>query len=61
MGTVQARLSGWMFLGSAPMSLVGVWVSDWMRHHYGDGAQSLQGRVLGVALVIGPPGSWRRT
>jgi uncharacterized membrane protein YfcA len=56
MGTVQARLSGWMFLGSAPMSLVGVWVSDWMRHHYGDGAQTLQGRVLGVALVIGAAG-----
>ena len=24
MGNVAARLSGWMFLGSAPMSLVGV-------------------------------------
>ena len=56
LGTVQARLSGWMLLGSAPMSLVGVWVSDWMRHHYGDGAQTLQSRVLGVALVIGAAG-----
>ncbi len=56
LGTVQARLSGWMFLGSAPMSLVGVWVSQWMRDTYGDGAQSLQGRVLGVALLIGASG-----
>lgn len=56
LGTVQARLSGWMLLGSAPMSLVGVWASGWMRDNYGDGAQSLQGRVLGVALLIGGAG-----
>jgi uncharacterized membrane protein YfcA len=56
LGTVQARLSGWMFVGSAPMSLVGVWVSEWMRDSYGDGAQSIQGRVLGIALVIGASG-----
>src|SRR3954464_13016402 len=53
LGTVQARLSGWMLMGSAPMSLVGVWVSDWMRDTYGAGAQSIQGRVLGVALLVG--------
>jgi uncharacterized membrane protein YfcA len=56
LGTVQARLSGWMFVGSAPMSLVGVWVSEWMRDHYGEGAQSAQARVLGVALLIGASG-----
>ena len=56
LGTVQARLSGWMLLGSAPMSLVGVWVSGWMRHHYGDGAQTAQARVLAVALLIGAAG-----
>ena len=56
LGTVQARLSGWMLLGSAPMSLVGVWASTWMRHHYGDGAQTVQSRVLGVALVVGAAG-----
>jgi uncharacterized membrane protein YfcA len=56
LGTVQARLSGWMFLGSAPMSLVGVWASEWMRDRYGDGAQSAQARVLGVALLIGASG-----
>ena len=56
LGTVQARLSGWMLLGSAPMSLVGVWAGEWMRDRYGDGAQSAQARVLGVALLIGATG-----
>jgi uncharacterized membrane protein YfcA len=56
LGTVQARLSGWMLLGSAPMSLVGVWVSGWMQDTYGDGAQELQARVLGVALLLGASG-----
>jgi uncharacterized membrane protein YfcA len=56
LGTVQARLSGWMLLGSAPMSLVGVWVSGWMRDRYGDGAQTAQARVLAVALLIGAAG-----
>jgi uncharacterized membrane protein YfcA len=56
LGTVQARLSGWMLLGSAPMSLVGVWVSQWMHHRYGDGAETAQARVLAVALVIGAAG-----
>jgi uncharacterized membrane protein YfcA len=56
LGTVQARLSGWMFLGSAPMSLVGVWTSEWVRDRYGEGAQTAQARVLGVALLIGAGG-----
>jgi uncharacterized protein len=56
LGTVQARLSGWMLLGSAPMSLLGVWTSGWLHDHYGDGAQTAQSRVLGVALVIGAAG-----
>ena len=56
LGTVQARLSGWMLLGSAPMSLVGVWASELLRDRYGDGAQSAQARVLGVALLIGACG-----
>lgn len=38
------------------MSLVGVWVSGWMRDHYGDGAQTAQARVLAVALLIGAAG-----
>jgi uncharacterized protein len=56
LGTVQARLSGWMLLGSAPMSLLGVWASGWLHDHYGDGAQTAQSRVLGAALLIGAMG-----
>jgi uncharacterized membrane protein YfcA len=53
LGNVQARLSGWMFLGSAPMSLLGVAAATWMKHRYGNGASSVQGIVLGAALTIG--------
>ena len=53
LGNVQARLSGWMFLGSAPMSLVGVAAATWMKHRYGGSASSVQGMILGIALTIG--------
>jgi uncharacterized membrane protein YfcA len=53
LGTVQARLSGWMFLGSGPMSLVGVATAAWLKNRYGDGVQSVQGVILGVALFTG--------
>jgi uncharacterized protein len=53
LGTVQARLSGWMFLGSGPTSLVGVATAAWLQHRYGDGVQSIQGMAVGAALVAG--------
>jgi uncharacterized membrane protein YfcA len=53
LGTVQARLSGWMLLGSAPMSLVGVATATWLKHRYGSSGESAQGIVLGAALVLG--------
>jgi uncharacterized membrane protein YfcA len=53
LGTVQARLSGWMFLGSAPTSLLGVALATWLRHRYGGGVDSVGGDVLGGALVAG--------
>jgi uncharacterized membrane protein YfcA len=56
LGTVQARLSGWMFLGSGPTSLLGVATAAWLTHRYGDGVQSVQGVVLGIALVAGGAG-----
>jgi uncharacterized membrane protein YfcA len=56
LGTVQARLSGWMFLGSGPMSLLGVATASWLKHRYGDSAQSVQGVVLGIALIAGGVG-----
>src|SRR5205085_9108382 len=29
MGNVRAQLAGWMLLGSAPMSLLGVWLANY--------------------------------
>jgi uncharacterized membrane protein YfcA len=53
LGTVHARLSLWMFLASAPMSLVGVALATWIKHEYGDSTDSLLGILLGAALVAG--------
>jgi uncharacterized membrane protein YfcA len=53
LGNVQARLSGWMFLGSAPMSIVGVSLATWLKHRYGDSINSVEGRMLGAALIFG--------
>jgi uncharacterized protein len=53
LGTVHLRLSGWMFLASAPMSLVGVALATWIRDRYGDGADSAMTAILGAALVAG--------
>src|SRR5438270_10913517 len=35
LGTVHAQLSGWMLLGSAPMSLLGVALATHLKHVYG--------------------------
>lgn len=53
LGTVHARLSGWMFLTSAPMSLVGVALATWLERRYGAGTESVGAKVLGAALVVG--------
>lgn len=53
LGTVQARLSGWMLLGSAPTSLLGAATASWLRHRYGDSVGSIEGRILGGALLLG--------
>ncbi|MDP8911267.1 MAG: sulfite exporter TauE/SafE family protein [Actinomycetota bacterium] len=61
LGNVQARLSGWMFLGSAPSSLAGVWLATWLEHRYGDSVESVSARVLGGALVFGCVGLLAKT
>lgn len=53
---VHLRLTLWMLLGSAPMSLAGVAAATWIKHHYGDGVESVQARVLGAALILGGAG-----
>jgi uncharacterized protein len=61
LGNVQARLSGWMFLGSAPTSLLGVAVAIWLEHRYGDSVDAVTGRVLGAALVFGALGLFAKS
>jgi uncharacterized protein len=61
LGTVHARLSGWMFMTSAPMSLVGVSVASWLEDRYGDGAQSAMARVLAVTLLLGALGLFAKS
>ncbi|MER3411404.1 MAG: sulfite exporter TauE/SafE family protein, partial [Thermoleophilia bacterium] len=61
LGNVRARLAGWMFLGSAPMSLVGVWLADELDSRYGDSAQSVMAQILGGALLFGCVGLLAKT
>jgi uncharacterized membrane protein YfcA len=53
LGTVKARLGCWMLLGSAPMSLVGVWTTTFLTRRYGEGVDSVQGKVLACTLIVG--------
>ena len=53
LGTVRARLAGWMLVGSAPSSLVGVWTATYLTDRYGDSVDSVQGQVLGYTLLFG--------
>jgi uncharacterized membrane protein YfcA len=53
MGNVRARLAGWMLVGSAPMSLLGVWLADRLADRYGNDVKDVMGQVLGAALLFG--------
>jgi len=61
LGTVHARLTFWMLLGSAPMSLLGVEVADWLERSRGDGVESASAKVIGAALVLGGLGLFAKT
>ena len=61
LGTVHARMTFWMFLGSGPMSLVGVQTAEWLQHRYGDGVESAGAKVIGAALVLGGLGFLAKT
>ena len=56
MGNVRARLAGWMLIGSAPASLLGVWLNVQLVERYGDDVESVLGQVLGAALLFGAVG-----
>jgi uncharacterized membrane protein YfcA len=56
LGNVHAHLTLWMFLGSGPMSLLGVAVAGLLAHAYGDSVQSALGYAIGAALILGAIG-----
>jgi len=60
LGTVHARLTLWMFLGSGPMSLLGVAIATWLSHH-SSGADNIEAYAIGAALVIGGCGLVAKT
>jgi uncharacterized protein len=53
LGTVHGHLTLWMLLASAPCSLLGVGLSTWLKHRYGDGFEDAAGVILGIALIAG--------
>jgi uncharacterized protein len=61
LGTVHARLTVWMFMTSAPFSLVGVQLAEWIQDRYGDSVESTTGKVIGAALVLGGLGFLAKT
>jgi uncharacterized membrane protein YfcA len=52
LGTVHARLTCWMLLGSAPASLAGVALATYLVRAYGDGFEDVAQAILGAALVV---------
>jgi uncharacterized protein len=61
LGTVHARMTFWMLLGSAPMSLLGVELAEWIAARYGDDAEGTMAKVIGAALVLGGLGFLAKT
>jgi uncharacterized protein len=61
LGTVHARMTFWMFLGSGPLSLVGVQTAEWLQRRYGDGVESTGAKVIGAALILGGLGFLAKT
>ena len=60
LGTVHGHLTLWMFLGSGPMSLLGVAAATWLSHHSG-GAEDIEAYAIGAALVVGGCGLVAKT
>jgi uncharacterized membrane protein YfcA len=61
LGTVHARLTFWMFVGSAPLSLVGVELAEYLERRYGDDVESAGAKVIGAALLLGALGLVAKT
>ncbi len=52
LGHVHARMTLWMLAGSAPASLGGVSVSEWLKRTYGEAWQDHAKLILGIALLV---------
>ena len=61
LGTVHARLTLWMLVGSAPMSLLGVQIAEWLESRNGEGVDSISAKVVGAALILGGLGFFAKT
>ena len=61
LGTVHAHLTLWMLAASAPMSLVGVQLAEWLEGRNGGGVDSISAKVIGAALILGGLGFLAKT
>jgi uncharacterized membrane protein YfcA len=61
LGTVHARLTLWMLAASAPFSLLGVQVAEWLESKNGEGVDSVSAKVIGAALILGGLGFLAKT
>ena len=61
LGTVHARLTLWMLAASAPFSLVGVQIAEWLESRNGSGTDSISAKVIGAALILGGLGFLAKT
>jgi len=61
LGTVHGHLALWMFLGSGPMSLLGVQLANYLEDSYGDGLNNAFAQIIGFALLAGALGLVAKT
>jgi uncharacterized membrane protein YfcA len=55
LGTVHGHLALWLFAGSGPLAVVGVWLSWYLQNEL-DNAESILKVILGIALILGGTG-----
>src|SRR5438045_5249168 len=55
LGTVHGHLALWLFAGSGPLAVVGVWLSWYLQTEL-DNAESILKVILGIALILGGTG-----
>jgi uncharacterized membrane protein YfcA len=61
LGTVHARLTVWMLVGSAPASVAGVLLATSLEHRYGADFEETAAHILGAALILGGLGFLLKT